>query len=95
MAWRLVRENVLGITEFSWNRAVQREVHLSASQIEELEAGNLVHTPLKGGTDYYLINDESPPARRRMCPMCGGTGNISTPIDEVKSANKQNRGKIA
>jgi hypothetical protein len=55
---RLVRENITGIAEFDWNRAVQQEHRFTAEQIAILEQRRIVHTELKGGTDYYLIEEE-------------------------------------
>ena len=75
----VVRENALGRAEFEWNRAIQKELRLSVTQVKDLEAGKVVHTPTKGGTDFYLVTDEVNPARpksRFTCPTCGGTGRI-------------------
>lgn len=81
MAWRLVRENVLGMAEFEWNRGTQQEQEFTAVQVQELEQGKTVHTSLRGGTDFYLVEEVGMP--RVPCPTCGGKGYLNR-IQEKK-----------
>jgi DnaJ-class molecular chaperone len=97
MTWILIRENVLGMAEFEWSEATQKELHLTAAQAKELEAGNLVHTALKGGTDYYLVREgrgTRDATLKIACPMCGGSGQIERHRLGNMEA-KKDKGKIA
>jgi len=77
MPWVLIRENKTGVAEFEWNKATQAEMRLSPGQVQKLEIGEVVHTTMRGGTDFYLVN-EGARIIRKACPMCRGKGYIET-----------------
>ena len=66
---QLITEDVFGMAEYEWTPDTQRLFRLTKAQINELEKGNVIRTPLKGGTEFYLsapIGDEFV-----HCPKCG------------------------
>ena len=84
MMWRLVREDVEGMADFPWTRETQHEFKLNAQHVKQLEAGQIVHTRANGGTEWYLLEEggpttSEPTTERITCPMCGGSGQITSP----------------
>lgn len=74
---KLIRENVFGTAELDWNEFTQRELRLTEQQVEELNAGAVIHTPKSGGTRFYLVKADSAPQEQQVpCPMCGGSGHV-------------------
>ena len=94
MTRRLVREDVLGMWDFEWNRSTQKENHLTRAQVADLEAGKIIKTAASGGTEFYLVEEppEEPMETRHVkCPTCGGKGHL-----EIRSESKfDQQGKIA
>lgn len=75
----------MGMSDYEWNRETQREMHLTKAQIKALEAGEIVRTPLKGGTEFYLATEPTV----IVCPHCGGTGKIAIVQAEQKDKRRE------
>jgi len=78
MNWRLVRKDVLGLSEFTWNEQTRRDLGLSKGQSAALEAGGVVHKrTARGSTTFYLLADDADTVQPQVdCPMCGGSGHV-------------------
>lgn len=93
---RLIRKDVLGEVQFEWNPATRRQFGFSDLEVKSLDAGELVHSPLRGGTDFHLIKIAEPSAEVQVvCPMCAGTGHVDRHRIYGRSEEVRERGKIA